>query len=59
MDLKSRGFLIQMKKIAGKMIVCNLHGFLQFFIILQSTKWEQSKNVSQPSAPKTEEISPE
>ena len=29
-DLKARRFLIQMKEIAGKMIVCNLHRFLQF-----------------------------
>jgi hypothetical protein len=29
-DLKSRRYLIQIKEIAGKMIVCNLHRFLQF-----------------------------
>ncbi len=29
-DLKSRRFFIQIKEIAGKMIVCNLHRFLQF-----------------------------
>jgi hypothetical protein len=29
-DLKARSFLIQKKEIAGKMIVCNLHRFLQF-----------------------------
>jgi len=32
-DLKARTFLIQMKEIAGKMIVCNLHTFLQFLIV--------------------------
>ena len=32
-DLKARRFLIQMKEIAGKMIVCNLHTFLQFLIV--------------------------
>lgn len=32
-DLKARSYLIQMKEIAGKMIVCNLHRFLQFLII--------------------------
>ena len=32
-DLKSRRFLIQMKEIAGKMIVCNIHRFLQFLVI--------------------------
>jgi hypothetical protein len=31
-DLKARKFLIQMKELAGKMIVCNLHRFLQFLI---------------------------
>jgi len=30
-DLKARIFLIQMKEIAGKMIVCNIHRHLQFF----------------------------
>ena len=29
-DLKSRRFLIQTKEIANKMIVCNIHRFLQF-----------------------------
>jgi transposase len=32
-DLKARIFLIQMKEIAGKMIVCNLHRHLQFVIV--------------------------
>jgi hypothetical protein len=32
-DLKARKFLLQMKEIAGKMIVCILNRFLQFFII--------------------------
>jgi len=32
-DLKARKFLIQTKEIAGKMIVCNLHRFLQFLIV--------------------------
>lgn len=32
-DLKARIFLIQMKEIAGKMIVCNIHRHLQFFIL--------------------------
>jgi hypothetical protein len=32
-DLKARKFRIQMKEISGKMIVCNLHTFLQFLIV--------------------------
>ena len=32
-DLKARRFLIQMKEIANKMIVCNIHRFLLFLII--------------------------
>jgi hypothetical protein len=32
-DLKARKFLIQMKEIANKMIVCNLHRFLQFLVV--------------------------
>lgn len=32
-DLKARKFLIQMKEIANKMIVCNLHRHLQFLIV--------------------------
>jgi len=32
-DLKARTYLIQMKEIANKMIVCNLHRFLQFLIV--------------------------
>jgi hypothetical protein len=32
-DLKARRFLLQMKEIANKMIVCNLHRFLQFLIV--------------------------
>jgi hypothetical protein len=31
-DLKARRFLIQMKEIANKMIVCNIHRFLLFLI---------------------------
>jgi hypothetical protein len=31
-DLKARRFVIQRKEIAGKMIVCNLHRFLQFLL---------------------------
>jgi hypothetical protein len=31
-DLKARRFSIQMKEIAGKMIVCNIHRFLQFLV---------------------------
>lgn len=32
-DLKSRRYFIQIKEIAGKMIVCNLHRFLQFLTL--------------------------
>lgn len=32
-DLKARKFLIQTKEIANKMIVCNIHRFLQFFLV--------------------------
>jgi hypothetical protein len=32
-DLKARKFVIQLKEIAGKMIVCNIHRFLQFLVI--------------------------
>jgi hypothetical protein len=32
-DLKARRYLIQMKEITNKMIVCNLHRFLQFLIV--------------------------
>jgi hypothetical protein len=32
-DLKARRFLMQMKEIANKMIVCNIHRFLQFLIV--------------------------
>jgi hypothetical protein len=32
-DLRARKFLIQMKEIANKMIVCNLHRFLLFFFV--------------------------
>jgi hypothetical protein len=31
-DLKARIFSLQMKEITGKMIVCNLHRFLQFLV---------------------------
>jgi len=31
-DLKARRFLIQTKEIANKMIVCNIHRFLQFLV---------------------------
>ena len=34
-DLKARIFAIQKKEIAGKMIVCNLHRFLQFLGFLR------------------------
>jgi transposase len=33
-DLKARRFTIQMKEIANKMIVCNLHRFLQVLIVV-------------------------
>ena len=32
-DLKARKFSVQLKEIAGKMIVCNIHRFLQFLVI--------------------------
>ena len=32
-DLKARKFITQMKEIAGKMIICNIHRFLQFLVI--------------------------
>jgi transposase len=32
-DLKARRFLIQTKEIANKMIVCNIHRFLQFLMV--------------------------
>jgi hypothetical protein len=32
-DLKARRFRIQMKEIANKMVVCNIHRFLQFLIV--------------------------
>jgi len=32
-DLKARAFSLQMKEIAGKMIVCNLHRFLLFLLV--------------------------
>ena len=32
-DLKARKFIVQIKEIAGKMIVCNIHRFLQFLVI--------------------------
>ncbi len=32
-DLKARIFSIQRKEIAGKMIVCNIHKFLQFLVM--------------------------
>ena len=32
-DLKARRFTIQLKEIAGKMIVCNIHRFLLFLVI--------------------------
>ena len=31
-DLKARKFIVQMKEIANKMIVCNIHRFLQFLV---------------------------
>ena len=42
-DLKARIFLIQMKEIAGKMIVCNIHRYLQFFILKVFYRAENSK----------------
>ena len=44
-DLKGRGFLIQMKEIANKMIVCNLHRFLQFIILEVFYRAEISKKI--------------
>ena len=32
-DLKARKFSVQLKEIAGKMIVCNIHRFLQILVI--------------------------
>jgi len=32
-DLKARRFRIQIKEIANKMILCNIHRFLQFFFV--------------------------
>jgi hypothetical protein len=32
-DLKTRIFPVQIKEISGKMIVCNIHRFLQFLVI--------------------------
>ena len=32
-DLKAQRFLIQMKEIANKMIVCNIHRFLKFLMV--------------------------
>jgi hypothetical protein len=32
-DLKARKFITQMKEIAGKMIICNIHRFLLFLVI--------------------------
>jgi len=32
-DLKARKFVMQLKEITGKMIVCNVHRFLPFFVI--------------------------
>ena len=32
-DLKARRFSIQLKEIANKMIVCNIHRFIQFLVI--------------------------
>jgi transposase len=42
-DLKARRYLIQMKEIANKMIVCNLHRFLQFLIIEVFYRAEKKK----------------
>ena len=33
-DLKARKFVMQLKEITGKMIVCNIHRFLQFLVIV-------------------------
>ena len=32
-ELKARKFTIQIKEIAGKMVVCKIHRFLQFLVI--------------------------
>ncbi len=37
-DLKARRFRIQIKEIANKMIVCNIHRFLLFFLLRFSTE---------------------
>ena len=41
-DLKSRRFLIQTKEIANKMIVCNIHRFLQFLRVKVFYRAEKS-----------------
>jgi hypothetical protein len=44
-DLKARKFIIQLKEIAGKMIVCNIHRFLQFLVIEVFYRAEKSKKL--------------
>jgi hypothetical protein len=53
-DIKARKFVTQLKKIAGKMIVCNIHRFLQFLVFEVfyrakiSEKYFYTKNRSRP-----------
>jgi hypothetical protein len=44
-DLKARIFTIQKKEIAGKMIVCNIHRFLQFLVIEVFYRAKKSKSM--------------
>jgi hypothetical protein len=45
-DLNARVFPVQMKEIANKMIICNIHRFLQFLIIEEfyRAKLQSKKN---------------
>lgn len=43
-DLKAQIFSTQRKEIAGKMIVCNIHRFLQFLVIEAFYSAEKSQN---------------
>jgi hypothetical protein len=36
-DLKARKFIMQLREIAGEMIVCKIHRFLQYLVIEFST----------------------
>jgi hypothetical protein len=45
-DLKARKYLIQMKEITNKMIVCNLHRFLQFLIVEVFYRAEKLININ-------------